>query len=189
MIIRPRRDKRNREARLAELRNQYKKQVGPLRLFLLLECAPLIIDPLEIADEAFTRAFAEPDRIFTYCDIRKIAEEIVREKRAEAGSRKYAEYKLEEVFDEYLTADLQPVREALRAIDALSLGERRAVEAQLIHLLTCEGLTEAVGGATVTRRSQRSKGLAKLTQADVNLDLLEPFFSTMRGACNGQQDG
>ncbi|MFF9127953.1 hypothetical protein ACF09J_32650 [Streptomyces sp. NPDC014889] len=189
MIIRPRRDKRNREARLAELRNQYKKQVGPLRLFLLLECAPLIIDPLEVADEAFARAFAQPDRVFTYCDIRKIAEEVVREKRTEAGLQVYADYKLEEVFDEYLTEDLQPVREVLRAIDGLSLGERRAVEAQLIHLLTCEGLTEAVGGAAATRRGQKAKGLAKLTQADVNVDLLEPFFSTMRGACNGQQDG
>ncbi|MFC8838683.1 hypothetical protein ACFT8Q_00840 [Streptomyces griseoincarnatus] len=189
MIIRPRRDKRNREARLAELRNQYKKQVGPLRLFLLLECAPLVIDPLEIADEAFARVIAEPDRVFSYCDVRKIAEEIVREKRAEPGLQKYAEYSLEAVFDEYLTDDLQPVREVLRAIDTLSLGERRAVEAQLIHLLTCEGLTETVGGAAATRRVQKAKGLAKLAQADVNLDLLEPFFSTMRGACNGQQDG
>ncbi|MGW0080026.1 hypothetical protein [Streptomyces sp. P9-2] len=188
MIISPRREKRNRKNRLAELRNQYKKQVGPLRLFLLFECAPLVIDPFEIADEAFARVFAQSDRTYAYCDIRKIAEGIVREKRVTSGLREYADYKLETVFDEYLTEDLKPVREVLRAIDALSLGERRAVEAQLIHLLTCEGLTEAVGGAPATRRGQKAKALAKLAKADVNLDLLEPFFSSMRGACNGQQD-
>ncbi|MER5199830.1 hypothetical protein AB0E04_47750 [Streptomyces sp. NPDC048251] len=188
-MIRPRRYKRNREDQLAALRSQYKKQVGPLRLFLLLECAPLVVDPLKIADEAFGRAFLEPDRVFTFCDIRKIAEEIVREKRDDARVQKYADYRLEDVFDAYLDDDLQPVREVLRAIDALSLGERRAVEAELIHLLTSDGLTETVGGSASTRRGQKAKGLAKLARAEVNLSLLEPFFSTMRGMCSGQQDG
>ncbi|MFB7655011.1 MULTISPECIES: hypothetical protein [unclassified Streptomyces] len=189
MIIRPRRVKRNREDRLAELREQYKKQIGRLRIFLLLECAPLVVDPLAIADEAFERAFSQPERTFTYCDIRKIAEGIVREKRTTCGMQTYAEYKLEEVFDEYLTDDLQPVRHVLQAIDCLSLGERRAVEAELIHLLTCEGLVDTVGGAAVTRRVQKSKGLAKLDQAKVNLDLLEPFFIPLRGERSGKQDG
>lgn len=188
-MIRPRRDRRKREAQLAALRSQYKKQVGPLRLFLLLECAPLVVDPLEIADQAFRRAFAQSGRTFTYCDIRKIAEEIVHEKRQDAGTREYADYKLEDVFDAYLAEDLQPVREVLRAIDALSLGERRAVEAELIHLLTSDGLIQTVGGAASTRRGQKAKGLAKLARADANLSLLEPFFSTMRGTHSGQQDG
>ncbi|MFJ9968561.1 hypothetical protein [Streptomyces avermitilis] len=188
-MIRPRRDRRNRETQLAALRSQYKKQVGPLRLFLLLECAPLVVDPLQIADEAFRRAFAQPDRTFTYCDIRKIAEEVVREKRQDANVREYANYKLEDVFDAYLTEDLQLVRKVLRAIDALSLGERRAVEAELLHLLTSDGLIETVGGAPSTRRGQKAKGLAKLALVNADLSLLEPFFATMRGTYSGQQDG
>ncbi|MEU8459163.1 hypothetical protein [Streptomyces griseoaurantiacus] len=189
MIIRPRRVKRNREDRLAELREQYKKQIGRLRIFLLLECAPLVVDPLETADAAFERAFSQPDRIFTYCDIRKIAEEIVREGRPSADMRAYSEYKLEEVFDEYLTEDLLPVREVFRAIDSLSLGERRAVEAEVIHLLTSDGLVGVVGGAAVTRRVQKSKGLAKLAKARVNLELLEPFLVPLRGERSDKQDG
>ncbi|MHA4816111.1 hypothetical protein ACXZ65_17340 [Streptomyces aculeolatus] len=174
-----RRSRRRTAAQQEALRDQYKRQVGPLRLFLLLECAPLTVDPLEIADEAFERAFTQPERSFTYCEIRKIAEEIVHERKKSGRAREYAQYKLEKIFDPYLTDDLEPVRRVLRAIDELSLHQRRAVEASLIHLLTTDGLTETVGGSASTRRVQKAEGLAKLAKADVNLDLLAPFFAQM----------
>ncbi|MER6563145.1 hypothetical protein ABT300_36510 [Streptomyces sp. NPDC001027] len=187
-MIRQRRGRQKREVRLAALRSQYKRQVGPLRLFLLLECAPLVVDPFEIADRAFQRAFAQEDRTFTFCDIRKIAEDVMREEKNKTGFQEYAAYKLEDIFDPYLTEGLQPVRDVLRAIDGLSLGERRAVEAELIHLLTSDGLVEKIGGAASTRRVQKAKGLSKLADSNVNLSLLDSFLSTLRGARSGQQD-
>lgn len=188
-MIRPWGNKRGEDPEWVARRAQYKKQVGALRLFLLLECAPLVIDPLEIADEAFKRAFTQPGRHFSYCDIRKIAEAIVRERREEGAIGEYADYSLEKIFDPYLTEDLTSVRVALRAVDALSLGERRAVEANFLHLLTNDGLTDAVGGSESTRRGQKRNGLAKLAQANVNLSSLKPFFDDMKGLSSDHQDG
>ncbi|MEU4615213.1 MULTISPECIES: hypothetical protein [Streptomyces] len=163
----------------AEMRRLYKFHVGQLRLFLLLECAPLIIDPLEIADQAFFQVFDEKGEIFGFCDLRKAAEGIVGALKESGDARTYAEYRLEDIFDPYLTEDLAPVRQALKAIDRLSLAERRAVEAECLHLLTIDGLTQTVGGAASTRRVQKAKGLAKLAAEEVNLDALKPFFMQM----------
>ncbi|MFD8421047.1 hypothetical protein [Streptomyces sp. NPDC059466] len=161
------------------MRRLYELHVGPLRLFLLLECAPLTIDPLDVADQAFFRVFDERGEAFGFCDLRKAAEGIVNALKESGVAHSYAEYRLEDVFDPYLTEDLEPVRRALRAIDLLSLAERRAVEAECLHLLTMDGLTQTVGGAASTRRVQKAKGLAKLAAQEVNLDVLKPFFMQM----------
>jgi hypothetical protein len=163
----------------AAMRRLYKFHVGQLRLFLLLECAPLVIDPLEVADEAFYQVFADKGEDFGFCDLRKAAEEIVGARKESGDAQAYADYRLEEIFGPYLTEDLEPVRRALRAIDQLSLAERRAVEADCLHLLTTDGLIQAVGGAASTRRVQKLKGLTKLTAEEVNLDTLKPFFMQM----------
>ncbi|MGW3037394.1 hypothetical protein ACWDCB_40100 [Streptomyces sp. NPDC001178] len=173
------------QARRDELKDQYKKQVGPLRVYLLLECAPLVVDPIEIADEAFAHIFAQPDRYFTYAEVRTIAKAIV-DTRTQAGTvGKAADYSLEKVFDPYLTPEHAPVRAGLRALDALSHAERRAIEAALLHLLTMEGLAGMLGGAASTRRVQKKEALAKLAEADIDLQPLKSFFASMRGYCGG----
>ena len=173
------------DSRRDEMKDQYKKQVGPLRVYLLLECAPLVVDPIEIADEAFARVFAQPDWHFTFAEVRKIAEGIVEERKKAGTAHKAAEYSLEKLFDPYLTPQLAPVREVLHALDALSLAERRAIEAAFLHLLTMEGLAETVGGTASTRRVQKKKALAKLAEADIDLEPLKSFFASMRGYCGG----
>ncbi|MDQ1041817.1 hypothetical protein [Streptomyces sp. V4I2] len=174
-----------RQSRRDELKDQYKKQIGPLRVYLLLECAPLVVDPIEIADEAFECVFETPGRYVTYGEVRKIAEGIVDERRRAGRAQKVAEYSLEKIFDPYLMPNDAPVREVLRALDALSLAERGAIEAALLHLLTMEGLAETVGGSASTRRVQKKKALEKLAEAKVDLEPLELFFASMRGNCGG----
>ena len=174
-----RRTTRRTAAQREAMRRLYKFHVGQLRLFLLLECAPLVVDPLDIADQAFYRVFGSKGEEFGFCDLRKAAEEIVADLKRSGGARKYAAYRLEEIFDSYLTEDLEPVRRALRAIDQLSICERRAVEAECLHLLTTDGLVQTVGGAASTRRVQKAKGLDKLAAAEVSLDALKPFFTQL----------
>ncbi|MGW2287054.1 hypothetical protein [Streptomyces phaeochromogenes] len=184
MLVRRGRSRPEKHRRHGELRDQYKKQIGPLRLYLLLECAPLVVNPIEVADAAFKHVFAQPERDFTYGEVRKIAEGIVRELKVAGKLHTAAEYSLEKIFDSYLTPDLTPVRETLRALDALCLAERRVIEAEMLHLLTTDGLAETVGGKASTKRVQRKNALAKLAEAEADLELLEPFFAGMRGHCS-----
>jgi hypothetical protein len=151
--------------------------VGHLRLYLLIECAPLVVDPFEVADETFKQAFSHPGAVYTYCEIQRLADKVVHKYK----DQKIAQYSLEEIFDPYLTEGLEAVRETLRAVDALSTPERGVIEAKFLHLLTDEGLIEVVGGTASTKRGQKKKALARLADANVNLDVLEPFFADMRG--------
>ncbi|MFF3326444.1 hypothetical protein [Streptomyces sp. NPDC002889] len=183
-MIRPkpgRRRRAERARRREEQRAQYLKQVGPLRIYLLIECAPLVVDPFDIADQAFKRAFADPDRDFAYGEMQKIAKGIVRDLKMEGKAKKVAEYSLEKIFDPYLTAGLEPVREVLRAVDGLSLRERAVIEGEFLHLLTSDYIAETIGVTQSTKRGQKRSALAKLAESNANLELLDAFFKNLRG--------
>lgn len=123
VLIRPKPGRRRggrveRARRREERRAQYLKQIGPLRIYLLIECAPLVVDPFEVADQTFKRVFADPARDFSYGEVLKIAKDIVRDLKVEGKAKRAVEYSLEKIFDPYLTAGLEPVREVLQVVDS-----------------------------------------------------------------------
>lgn len=186
VLIRPepgrrRRVKAERARRREEQYGHYVKDIGRLRIHLLIDCAPLVVDPFEVADQAFKQVFADFERDYAYREVQRIAQGIVRVLKAEGRANMAVAYSLEKIFDPYLTAELEPVRQVLKVVDALDLRKRAVIEGEFLHLLTSERIAETIGVTQSTKRGQKKDALAILAENNVNLEPLEAFFKNFRG--------
>ncbi|MFE2302676.1 hypothetical protein ACFXAW_31325 [Streptomyces sp. NPDC059445] len=180
--FKPRHRRKMEQARRERQRAQYLRLIGPLRIYLLIECAPLVVDPFDIADRAFKRAFADPGvEEPSYCDLRKIAREIVETLKESGQATRAAHYSLEKIFDPYLTEGLESLREVLQAVDRLTPSERAVIEGEFLHLLTSDYIAETVGVTASTKRGQKRNALAKLADNNVSIERLREAFNDLKG--------
>lgn len=180
--FKPRHRRKVEQARRERQRAQYLRLIGHLRIYLLIECAPLVVDPFEIADQAFKQAFADPDlEEPSYCAVRKIAREIVEGMKESGQATRAANYSLEKIFDAYLTEGLESLREVLQAVDRLNPSERAVIEGEFLHLLTSDYIAETIGVTASTKRGQKRSALAKLADNNVSIERLREAFDNLRG--------
>ncbi|MFJ4836358.1 hypothetical protein ACIP79_41675 [Streptomyces sp. NPDC088747] len=167
------------DPRRKEIRLQYNSFIVPLQFYLLIKCAYLVMNPRDVADEAYITLSTKHRGPCTYDALRQLADEIVQE-RVDGGVDSRSDHSsLKQLFDSYFRGKYHVVRELVCALDDLEDEDRKIQEARLLDLLANENIAAVIGEAVLANSGQERKDLARLTEESSDLDELKSFFADL----------